>query len=338
MMRMIPLAFALLLPIPAVAGDMAGISRDAVEQHIMPRYAVLDDTSQALAKAASQTCDVAAPALTDAYDAAFDAWIAASHLRFGPSEAGDRAFALAFWPDTRGITPRTLRTLIADADPVAASAEAYADVSIAARGFYALEMMLYDAEIQALGTPEYRCALMQVMAADIANLASAIRADWQGGYAEKLAQPGADGPYRGEAEASQELFKALTYGLEFTSDTRLGRPLGTFDQPRPKRAEAWQSGRSLRNVALSLASLGDLAAILAQGDPGLQTRLQDAFSTALAEAKTLDDPVFAGVAMPASRIRVEALQQSIDSVRDIVRDDLGPSLGVASGFNAMDGD
>ncbi|HBR37591.1 MAG TPA: peptidase M75, partial [Sulfitobacter pontiacus] len=49
---------------------------------------------------------------------AFDAWIAVSHLRFGPSETDNRAFALAFWPDSRGATPKTLAGLITDADPV----------------------------------------------------------------------------------------------------------------------------------------------------------------------------------------------------------------------------
>ncbi len=49
------------------------------------------------------------PVLTEAYHAAFDAWIKTSHLRFGPSEVNDRAFALAFWPDSRGQYPRRWR-------------------------------------------------------------------------------------------------------------------------------------------------------------------------------------------------------------------------------------
>ncbi|MFX0542100.1 imelysin family protein [Roseovarius sp. S4756] len=338
MIRIATFALALLLPAAVLAQGTANPVRDAAQRHILPRYEALSDSAHSLEEASAQTCDVTAPKLREAYDAAFDAWIAVSHLRFGPGEVDDRAFALAFWPDTRGITPRALRTLITDADPIVTSAEAYSDVSIAARGYYALEMMLFDPEIQSLGDAQYRCDLMRVMTADIANLADAILADWQGGYADKMTNPGDGSPYRGEAEALQELFKALTYGLEFTSDTRLGRPLGTFDKPRPKQAEAWRAGRSLRNVALSLTSLNDLAAILAQRDPGLRARLNEAFSAARADADKLEDPVFAGVSEPTSRLRVESLQQSIDRVRDIVRDDLGPALGVASGFNSMDGD
>ncbi|WP_113912428.1 imelysin family protein [Roseovarius dicentrarchi] len=337
-MRFTALCLALCLPVAAVAQSASDIVQDAVRDHILPRYTALAASGDALEDAARADCTATNPALREAYQAAFDAWVSASHLRFGPSETGDRAFALAFWPDTRGLTPRSLRGLIADADPGVDSASAFADVSIAARGFYALELMLYDADMQALGDSAYRCRLVQVMAADIAALSHAILSDWQDGYAAALQNPGQGSPYRTEDEAVQELFKALTYGLQFTADTRLGRPLGSFDAPHPKRAEAWRAGRPLRNVALSLEALGDLAAILAQGDPALAEAVQAGFASAVQDAAALDDPLFAGVADPQGRLRVESLQRAINNVRDIVQADLGPHLGVASGFNAMDGD
>ena len=136
----------------------------------------------------------------------------------------------------------------------------------------------------------------------------------------------------------QELFKALTTGLEFTSDTRLGRPLGSFDRPRPNRAEVWRSGRSARHVALSLETLENLMVLLAGGNADLVARSEQAFDTALSQIEALDDPVFAGVAAPQSRLKVEVVQQSVDAIRDIARQELGPTLGVAAGFNALDGD
>ncbi len=337
-MRFTALCLALILPVAATAQDAADIVRQAVRDHILPGYAALADTGKALAKAAHDDCAPDSPALRAAYRDAFDAWISVSHLRFGPSEVGDRAFALAFWPDTRGLTPRSLQGLIADSDPVAESVAAYSDVSIAARGYYALEFLLYDADIQALGDAAYRCQMVRAMAADIAALDRDILVDWQDAYGEAMQNPGATSPYRTPEEAVQELFKALTYGLQFTAETRLGRPLGTFDAPHPKRAEAWRSGRPLRNVALSLEALADLATILAQHDPSLAQRLQDAFRVAMTDAAALDDPLLAGVADPQKRLRVESLQQSIGYIREIVRDDLGPRLGVAPGFNALDGD
>ncbi len=114
--------------------------------------------------------------------------------------------------------------------------------------------------------------------------------------------------------------------------------MGTFDAPRPKRAKAWRSDRPLRNTVLSLETLAELTVLLAQSDPVPAQTLQGAFRAALTEAGALVDPLLAGVADPQARLRLESLQNSIDHSREIVRDDLAPRLGGASGFNAMDGD
>ena len=311
---------------------------DIVNHHVLPRFAALAAAGQVLADTAAEDCTAASDPLRVAYGTAFDAWIAVSHMRFGPSETDDRAFALAFWPDSRGATPKSLGILIRDQDPIAESAEAYRDMSIAARGFYAMEFLLYDDTISTAGDAGYRCQLVQTVAADIANLTQDISNDWVDTYAALLTNPSSNGLYRSDLEAMQELFKALTTGLQLTSEARLGRPLGTFDQPRPRRAEAWRSGRSARHVAIALDSLADLGARLAQDNPTLQMELNAAFDRAIAQVDTLDDPAFAGVADPVSRIKVEAIRSRVEEIRQIASDDLGTSLGVASGFNALDGD
>ena len=219
--------------------------------HILPRFDKLPETTGALVSAALVDCTPTSPALRAAYDDAFDSWISASHLRFGPTEVDDRAFALAFWPDTKGFTAKALSQHIATEDEAVQSPEAYSETSIAGRGFFALERMLYDPTFADQGSAEYRCDLIQAITTDIDANAQAITEGWQS-YAPNLTQPGDNSPYRTQDEALQELFKALSAGLEFTADTRLGRPLGTFDRPRPNRAEARRSERSLRHVELSL--------------------------------------------------------------------------------------
>jgi predicted lipoprotein len=314
------------------------VTADIVENHILPGFATLAETSQALSQSAAVDCTATSAPLRAAYGNAFDAWVAVNHLRFGPTEVADRGFALAFWPDSRGATPKALATLIRDADPIAESAAAYGDMSIAARGFYAMEFLLYDQTLSTEGEAGYRCQLVQTVAADIANLTDAINTDWQTRYAALLTAPSDDGLYRNDTEAAQELFKALTTGLQLTADTRLGRPLGTFTQPRPKRAEAWRSGRSAHHVAVALTSLQDLAERLSRNDAALQDALDHAFSHAQTQLRALNDPIFAGVAAPQTRIKVEVLQQSVQTIHTLASTDLGPSLGVAAGFNALDGD
>lgn len=336
-MKQVILACALtLLPVTAMA--QKDVAESIVRDHILPRFEQLAERSETLADVARKDCDAASVSLRTAYNDAFDAWISASHLRFGPTEVDDRAFALAFWPDSRGATPKVLSKLIADQDPVAASAADFADVSIAARGFYAMEFLLYDEALGTAGDESYRCTLVQTMTADIAALTRAIAQEWTSDYASTMLTPSADGIYRSQDEVLRQLFNALSTGLQFTSETRLGRPLGTFDKPRPTRSEVWRSGRSARHVTLSLRALQDLAAALANGDETLAGDLNAAFDRARERAETLNDPVFASVAVPQGRLKVEVVQQSVETIREIVQSRLGLRLGVAAGFNALDGD
>tara|TARA_R110000850_G_scaffold79701_7_gene171713 strand:- start:392 stop:1408 length:1017 start_codon:yes stop_codon:yes gene_type:complete len=326
------------LPVLTQAETSDRIIWSVVSEHILPGVTNLAQKTALFAAAAQSDCTPSSDALRTSYGDAFDAWVSVSHLRFGPTEVDNRAFALAFWPDSRGATPRTLATLIAEQDPVATNAASYADVSIAARGFYAMEFLLFDDAMIENAQPAYLCNLVQTVAADIAANSAAIAEDWETDYQTKMLNPTPTGTYRSDTEVLQELFKALTTGLEFTSDTRLGRPLGTYDAPRPARAEVWRSARSARHVALSLDSLRDLAQHLSADNEGVRTTLSGLFDKAIAQLDDLGDPAFAGVALPQSRLRIEVLQQSVDAIRTTVRDDLGPTLGVASGFNALDGD
>lgn len=311
---------------------------DIVDAHILPRFEALSNSSAALSKAAKLNCDPTSQALRDAYSSAFDAWVSASHLRFGPTEVDDRAFALAFWPDSRGATPRALANLITQQDPIADTPDTYSEVSIAARGFYALEFLLYDDTLMHAGNKTYRCTLVQTISADIALTSTAIYDDWQDRYVDVILSPAPDQPYRNKEEVLQEMLRALSTGLQFTHDSRLGRPLGTFDRPRSSRSEARRSGRSARHVELSVLSLRDFASRLAASDAELSRGLTRQFDNAISRLDAMNDPVFQGVADPQARLRIEIIQQAIASIQNTVQTDLGPSLGVATGFNALDGD
>ena len=133
-MRILVAAVALTLPLTALAQDREPILSDTVEGHILPGFASLAETTGVLAQTAQTDCTQTSPELRGAYHAAFDDWISVSHLRFGPSERQDRAFALAYWPDPRGATPKSLSKLLYDRDTATGDLTAYQEVSIAARG------------------------------------------------------------------------------------------------------------------------------------------------------------------------------------------------------------
>jgi predicted lipoprotein len=329
-----------LVPLAAAAGPDRSETIDAIlDVHVLPGFARLEAETGALAGAAQADCAPTSPPLRDAYDDAFDAWMGVSHLRFGPTETGNRAYALAYWPDTRGATPKALKALLRGGDPALNDPDAFAMVSVAARGFYALELLLYDPGLGAgAADADTLCALIRAGTADIHRNAAAILDDWETSQAEQMRRPGPDSPYKDQREVMQTFFGALIEGLKFDEEVRLGRPLGSFDRPRPERAEAWRSGRSLRNLELSLEAERALADLMAGAAPDSRDALLGAFDRALETADTLDDPVFAGVADPEGRLRVEILQQQIRAIVEAGRADLGPALGVAAGFNSLDGD
>lgn len=318
------LALLAFLATPAQA-DVA----EALHDHILPGYAGFAEAAGALAQAAEGSCDP--QVLRPAWNAAFDAWMGVSHLHLGPVEEDGRGLAIAFWPDPKGLGWKHQQALMAG-DPAALDPAAFADQSVAARGLFGLERLLYPAG----DLPADPCPLIRATAADLARMAEEVEAGWQDGFADLLLTAGEPGntTYLTPDEARQALFTQLATALEFDADQRLGRPLGSFDRPRPERAEAAASGRSLRNLVLSLRALRAFAQTLSPDLP----RSLVAFDRAIAQAEALEDPTFAGVADPSGHLKVEILQQSIRALRQAVIAELGGQLGVSVGFNSADGD
>lgn len=176
---------------------------------------------------------------------------------------------------------------------------------------------------------------MQAVARDLAATAQAIADGWTESFAETMRTAGRPGNTRflDEEEAEAALFTALLTGLSYDADTRLAEPLGTFERPRPGRAELHRSGQSLPMLVASLEGLRALAAALVEAP-----RTGAAIVRALDVAARLDDPAFAGVEGPAGRFRVEALQTAVIDARLVAAEEIGTLLGVTPGFNSAVGD
>lgn len=309
-----------------LAGPAAADTVDVVRNHIRPGFAGFAEAARTLADVESCAPDILRPAFQSAYDA----WLAVAHITLGPAEEEGRGMAVQFWPDPKGLGWKAQRMLL-DAEAGALEPEAFARQSVAARGLPALERLLYPTETLASDP----CPLIHATADDMARTAAALDAGWKS-FGDLLLSAGQPGNERflSETEASQVLFTQLATGLEVLADRRIGRPLGTFDKPRPELAEARASGRSLGNVTLSLRALRDLALTLDPGSPGTLA----AFDRALALSVALEDPVFDGIIEPGGWLKLEILQQAIRSTRDTAIAELAPALGVTLGFNSADGD
>lgn len=314
-------SLALALGSPAAA-DTAAV----VQDHARPGYAAFAAAATRLA--AVESCDSAT--LRPAFDATYDAWMAVAHLSLGPAEDDGMALAILFWPDPKRLGAKAQATLLTG-DPAALSPDMLARQSVAARGLSGLERLLFPAE----SLPADPCPLIRATADDLARMATALDTAW-GPYGEILltaGQPGND-RFLSEDEATQALFTQLVTGLEFIADRRIGRPLGTFDKPRPDLAESRASGRPLRNIRLSLMGLRSLALTLNPDSP----RTAAAFDRAILLAEGLNDPSLDRITDPQGWLRLEILQQAVRTTRDIAIAEIGAALGVALGFNAQDGD
>ena len=355
--RLAPLAglrrglLALLLalaPLPAAAQeiDHDALARRALDEHIRPGFARLAEAARTLDATARSACEVPGPVgiapVRAAYDATFDAWARIGHIRFGPGEENGTVFAVEFWPDTRGSTPRALAALLAERNPAVDDPAAFAGQSVAARGLLAIDQLVFDPAAAPLAGNTYPCRLLVAITTDLAATADRLVARWDDPWATILTTAGApDNPvYFTPEEATKALYSALTEGLQTDIDLRLGRPLGTWDKPQPRRAEAWRSGRSLPNLVASVEGLRAFTeTVFAPAiGPDEARPVLLAFDAALAAAGRVTAPIDKEVATPQGRIHVEALQVALRKVQEEVASHVGPALGVASGFNSMDGD
>ncbi len=319
---------AVLLPAAASAGVP-----EVVEGFAVPRAEAFEAAARDLAEATAATCD---PAALDApYQRAWDAWGPLADLRLGAAET--LALSVVFWPDERGATPRALAGLLAGG-PAALAPEAFAEQSVAARGLTALDQLLHGdlaAEV-AEGGPA--CDLTRAVAADLARQAEALAAGWVA-EGEALATAGAPGNarYLSEDEAFRAIYTQILGGLEFTADARLGRPMGEGDRPRPTRAEAWRSGRPLKEATASVEAAAELARLLVAGGAELPAT-EAALEGVRQAARAVGDPSFQDVTDPEARLKLEILQGRVRALRDAIEAEVGAPRGIEAGFNSADGD
>ncbi len=179
------LVLTLALTLAPLVGH-AGVE-EAVDDHILPAVAAFQADAAALEAAAEADCTQ--EAVRPSYQSAFDAWMGVAHLQFGPLEEAGRGLSIAFWPDARGMVPKAVAGLVAEADPVVDDAGAFSQVSVAGRGLFALEAVLYGDSYDA---EDYACRLATALSRDLARTGQELALAWSG-YAETIRTAGEPG-------------------------------------------------------------------------------------------------------------------------------------------------
>ena len=135
--------------------------------------------------------------------------------------------------------------------------------------------------------------------------------------------------------------------LQIIGDQKIAAPLAASPaEAKPKLAEQWRSGRSLRNITFNLEAIrramfgaGAFETLLADAQfADLKARLSAAFDQAIAAAKDVPEPLDRTIADPMARKKVELLFVRLNQLRDIAKQEVPTALGITLGFNELDGD
>jgi predicted lipoprotein len=289
-----------------------------------------------------------------------DAWMALQHVHTGPASLQTRIDRIYFWPERKNAVTKQVAALLQSGDAAALAPDRIATASVAVQGFPALQLLLYDGDdpghafLSGDQSAAYRCAYGAAVARNLKAIAGQIVEGWTAAVGAMAAVPPRSGSEFGlpasPKETAQQMFTDLLTLFQLVGDLKLALPLGlSLDKPKPKLAENWRSGRSLRNIALNLESAramygkdrtSGFRSLMAAGGDGddLDEQIVDAFAKASASLAAIPMPLDAAVGDPGGRPEVEAALTDVRRVRDRMGQKLPAAIGLSVGFNGLDGD
>lgn len=325
------------------------INQQLTEQHVLPRYQALANSSQQLQKHTAQLCqqpnEETLNASRQAFHSTMDAWQGIQHIQFGPVEFLMRNFSLQFWPDKKNLTSKQLNALLSAEDPNSLSSEYFRGASIAVKGLPALERLLFsDKPLSAYG-----CQLTEVIAANVHTMSREIAQEWQQQQLARIrTAPDGSDYYEDSTEAATELMKALVEPIEVIRDLKLLRPLHKgANKAKPRRSESWRSARSLRNIQLNLAALAELyrgndrasvkELLITEGQGEMANQIDDAFRSLDKQLAAVQPPLYKAVKDQDNHAKLRTISTDMKALHQQLEQAMR-KLNIQLGFNSRDGD
>lgn len=357
MRHLLAAACLALLTVSAFAqSDLGAITRGMIEGHILPAHATLVGVADQQVTVTEQMCSAPSQSALETTQARFgdlvEAWSAVEFIRFGPAREDNRYERLFFWPDRNGRGLNQVQGVLATQDESVASVESLQGKSVALQGLLALDYVLFGTGFEALAHgDEHRCAYALAIAGAIADTAADMFEGWQDGqgYAALMLSPGPDNPvYRTEAEALQELLRAMAEQLQIVHDAKLVRVVGTSpEEARFRRAPFWRSGQTLPSILANgraMASLNeagrfaDLLPDQAQRYAGTARFELGQIISRLEALIERDKELEALVTSEETHGRLASVALPLAGAMRVIGEIYPAELGLTMGFNALDGD
>lgn len=235
---------------------------------VVPAFAALDAEAEVLRAALVEVSQAPSEAtLTRAREAFFRAraaWKRTEAFRVGPAEIDGWKASIDFWPASPDAIAKAL------ASPAARTKEGVATLGANAKGFMALELILFDSgtfhtsvlpslttATDAEARRAYLVSLGEVLRADAAKFHGLWRADGRN-LGKELAE--GSGFFVSTKIAVDQLVRQACFAAIALESTRLGKPLGRQNggTPVPSLEESPRSDGSLRDL---LSVLDGISAI-----------------------------------------------------------------------------
>lgn len=326
-----------------------------IERFIVPGYAALSVASGRLMASMAELCEDPGAATVSAARASFTEAVAAfsriEMFRFGPARENHRFERLFFWPDRRGRGRRQVETLIAKEDPGALDVDALRKKSVAVQGLPALELVLFGKGSEGLGegTARFRCRYGEAIAGAIDRTAHRVGEGWTDprGFGAVMRSAGSENPvYRTRGEVVEDFLGAAAEQLRIVWELKLQRVLR--DGPKtakPKSAPFWRSGLALASVVdnidgvLGLVEEGELGTLLPSSDAGLEERIGTELRGAREALTPMSREALPGLLSdPATHRLIARAAHRIGTAATLLGGAFPQALGLATGFNSLDGD
>jgi len=251
------------------------------------------------------------------------------------------------------VTTRQIRRIRAKKDPSVLNTGSLKDKSVAVQGLTALQFIAFskDGTVR-LGQPdddkEFICGYAQAIAGNVANIAAALAGEWADpeGYSRLLLTAGADNErFHSSKEAIETVFNALVTGLIIVRDQDLLPALGSSrDGAKPNRFPFSRSGNAVPFMSGELAGIQDavqsmeLEELTPDEFEWIFGAASFEFRNAQGYLSELQPPLRKTFGDGESYGQVTILAITIKSIRDTLALELAGALGLAGGFNALDGD
>lgn len=357
MKRILLFAAAFCAAAPAFASDHRQAVENLIKGYIQPEIRLFEEAATRLPDAVRAVCEGADDGTRADFKAAYSETVARfariHFLRLGPLLEEDRVARLAFLPDPRAIGQRQLRKLLAAEDHGATQADTLADKSVAVQGLTALQLIAYDQNgAVILGAPDgtngYSCRYAQAISGNVAAISRDLSGAWfdPQGYSSVLLETGGNGArYQSDQEALEAVFNVLSTGLIVARDQNVGPALGrSQDNVRPNRIPFSRSGNGLRFLRAELNGLDGaltsmkIETILPEEFVWLAGSAEFEFRNAQNILGRLTPPLRQTLQETQAYTQLSLVTISLNALERLVGQRIAQALGLAGGFNALDGD